>query len=340
MFESYNEVTVTKRTRRFQQFLVHLLSVPLFKAATIVYDFLTIQDEKEFSKKKEQYTKYEKVKRIKDTKNLDGLLTSKINAAMLSNHNRIIDYNKKVVSKLNTLCEAYDTLKENFLSVSESLSKISEIHKDIYNVSKSYGDPSKITETFNSLQQLNEEWSKSYLGQISIIDTEFKDLFHIYKTDLNHFAETHDTIQEYSENYIEGYAYLKNKKEKLFTNYPVSKWEMTEEDFKITTEDVLISKEASFKLMCRKDSLEFEEKRNKFGIFCYSTMKSYQKLKTHYSRMFSECMQNLSLNNSKILADVFALVKLLHTSANKIKDLSVIQTEISVSKVAKKDSLK
>lgn len=324
-FESHNDVIIVKRTRRFQQFLSHVLSIPVLKASTIVYDFVTIVDNQEFEKKKDAYNKFTKVRRLKDTKNLDGLVYSKANESLIKNHGLIVEYNDKMIGLLGELETTYDILKEDFNKVSGTLYKIGDIHKSIAALSKTYGDPPKMKDTFETLKNLNFEWSNSYKSMVTMIETEFKEMFSAYQADLLDFAEMHDLFTDYKDEYIKSYANLRNKKEKLFSHYPVNKWEMSNEDFQNTTEDVLLNKDECLRLMCKKESQELEEIKFKFGVFCNSTANSYIKIKCHYANVFSDAMLNMSANNKRIIGDVFGLVKLLHTSSTRVPDLEEVQ---------------
>lgn len=303
--------------------MTHILSIPVLKASTIVYDFITISDDKEFEKKKEVYSNFAKVKRMKDTKNLEGLVYAKANESLIKNHELIVEYDDKMIELLGELNDAYEILKEDFNKVSGTLYKIGDIHKNLESVSKKYGDPSKIKDTFESLKDLSFEWSNCYKVMINTVETEFKELFSVYQADLLEFAEMHDLFTDYKAEYLKSFANLRNKKEKYFTYQPVGKWEMTKEDFQKATEDILLNKEECLRLMCKKDTQDHEETKIKFGVFCNSTANSYIKVKNHYADVFNFTMMNMSSNSKNVLSDAFGLVKMLHAGSAKAKDKQI-----------------
>lgn len=262
-----------RRLRHFQNFIDQLLANKLFKSSLIVHDFLTIKSEHEFEKKKDIYSRYESTRRIRDTKNLEGLVTSKINEEMLYQHELIEKYNEKVSILLEELSVAYTALKEDFRRTAKTLGDISHIHKQLHDISCNYSDPPSITQTFQSLYKINSDWSKAYENQISILDSEFREMFEYFREDLLSYKEESECLKDFKEDYVNGYIYLLNKKEKLFSNNPVSKWEAADEDIQFAGENILSDKSLAFKLMCRKETLQLEDKKIKFGVMCYGSLK-------------------------------------------------------------------
>ena len=95
---------------------------------------------------------------------------------------------------------------------------------------------------------------------------------------------------------------------------------------------MLTDKEAAFKIMCKAESEALEEKRNRFGVFCNYSIIDFYKLKKHHAYRFKKQLIDLSAKNNELLGDAFALVKLIHMSADSVSGVSInnIKDEIVI----------
>ena len=63
---------INKRMRNLERFLVYLAKDPLIKNSQILFDFLTIEDDADFAKRKKIYNRMKTPTELKDIKTIDG----------------------------------------------------------------------------------------------------------------------------------------------------------------------------------------------------------------------------------------------------------------------------
>lgn len=324
--ESHNHDIVFKKIRAYQNFIDHITFIPILRSSNIFYDFLTIKSYKELDKIYETYSKTTNILKLKDIKNTEGILYSKVNQDILNKHELANSYVTNTKTLLSELIATYNELQKNLENISNTYNKLSNISSKLKDVSIKYSDPVVITKTYSFLSELNKTWSQCYSKQISLIETEFKEFFGFYSDELDHFQTQNFSFQKAKDDYIRTFVNLKNKKEKLFRYYSVGKWELdkklisNETDIIDINTKVLSNKEEAFKIMCKNESDILEEKKNKFGVFCYHSLDDYFKLKNHHSYRFKNHIISLSERNNDLLGDAFTLVKLIHMNASNISN--------------------
>lgn len=253
---------------------------------------------------------------------IDGMVKCEVSKDSLQVQENIILATSKMNTMLNDLDKDYDELKENFNKVSLSLFKVSETLKKIADLSHESKEFPKISQAFSMISEINREMSMLYTQQLNVFENEFRDMFSTYREDLSSFCEEVDSqLKGLRDDYLNNLVALTNKKEKLFTNCPVSKWEIVE-DLKTLHPVILFDKKACLDIMCKKEAQALEDKKIKLGIFSQSRLENFSQLKFYYSEKFKDSIINLSSNNSSSLAGLFSLVKLLNLNAEKMKQIS------------------
>lgn len=291
----------------------------MIKSSTVLYDFLTITSESDFKKKKEDYENQEGVNKLKETKNLEGILYSRFNKDLSKQHKVLKEYVNLNEVLLSKLTQSYDVLKLDFLKVSDTLSSISEIYRQLKANSEEYMDPHPILNTYGMLEQLNKDWSTNYKKQTEVFEVDFKEYFDFFRVELDSIKEQITLYQDVKDEYLRYHTNLVHKKERLFNNQAMHKWEMSEEDFSKADASLLTDKAEAFRVMCYNDTKEVESKRRKLGVYCYALLDDFLKLRAYHSRKFKNHFINLCGRNTELLADSFGLVKLLHMNAQEMK---------------------
>lgn len=335
MFDNMNEEVIEMRRRYFQYFIDHVMSIPLFRSTQQLYYFLTETDEKSFLKIKKDFEKEESIHKLKDTKNLEGILYCKFNKDYSKQAKIMKDYiNMKEVAITN-LNYLYDTLKQDYAKVSETLSNISDAYKNLKSISEEFMDPKPIQNTYSMLEKLNLDWSLLYKKQSKFFENEMKHFFNFYRSELEKFKDYIFIYQDTKDDYLKYYLSLTHKKEKLFKQ-GINKWEVEPEVLQHVDPQITEDKEAAFKVMCTVESSVVNNKRRKLGVTAFYLISDFIKLRNYHSQRYMNHFTNLAMNNKSLLADCFGLVRILHTNAT---EYSVIgEEEISDEERQKRSS--
>jgi len=302
-----------KRRRFFQKFLDRIIKMPLFKCSYLLYDFLTISDEIDFNKKKKEYELMDGVHKLKETKNLEGILYSKFNKTISSSQKVLKEYTNINEILLSKLTNNYNTLISDFEKIHFTLKNISDTYKQLKDLSEEFNDPFSITNTYSLLEKLNGELSSNYSKQMNLLEIDLKEFFEYHKNEFDTFKENINIYDENKREYISYNSSLKYKKEKLFKTNDIKKFEINPEDLEnIDEQSIKEYRSVAFKIMCKPETKIVEDKRRKLGVCSFALINDFVKLRNTHSRSLRNHFIELSGKNNDLLADVFGLVKLLH----------------------------
>ena len=269
----------------------------------------------------DKYEKIAPVEKLIDTTNIEGYVESKFNKELIQQHELMRQYTDKACALVTQLMTSYDELKENLLSACKNLENISLIHKKLRNLSYMFSDLNSITMNFESMSTISLEWSKIKKNQIQLFDTEFKEFFSFYADDLNHFKEQSEIYNKYKNTYIKSYIYLKNKKEKLYRNCPIEKWEINANTLSTLAPDFYKNKEKSFEVMCSIETLGLIEKRRKLGVLCNGNINDFILLKRHHAKRFKKGLLSMCDKNEELLTIMGGMKNMIKDSSDFLMSL-------------------
>ena len=153
----FNEAFVSKRMRTLEKFLKSLTQDSLIRNSQILYDFLTIGSDEEFTKKKNEYTKMKPPTGISEMKSIDGVLNVGIaqeKEILLTNIKDNATINETLLKKLNT---SYKALKGEIAIVSSRLNEISDIWNQLFQNCTKYADNTYVTESYKYMSNFSKE---------------------------------------------------------------------------------------------------------------------------------------------------------------------------------------
>lgn len=108
--DRFSEALINKRMRSIEKFLQGLLTHPLMKNSEILYDFLSIENDIDFSKNKQKYAKITAPTQIKEIKTLEGdikITVTKQKEAILKSIEDNCNINQELFQKVT---KAYKSL--------------------------------------------------------------------------------------------------------------------------------------------------------------------------------------------------------------------------------------
>ncbi len=216
--DKHDDNFIKKRMRFLERFINYIIKDETIKTSQILYDFLTIKNYEEFINKKKQY---EKIKifnfiDIKDRKSLSGELNIKINKekeTYLENVKDITIYNSNLFKKLNS---NFKTLNDEFSHVIKRLEIISDIYKQIYEVSNKYLDLNIIKESYSQMEIMFKNLGNNFNKIKSFINSEIKQYFKFIGNNYICLNEMIQNVEISKNNYIKLSKNLINKKNEIY----------------------------------------------------------------------------------------------------------------------------
>ena len=216
--DKHDDNFIKKRMRFLERFINYIIKDETIKTSQILYDFLTIKNYEEFINKKKQY---EKIKifnfiDIKDRKSLSGELNIKINKEKETYLENVKDntiYNSNLFKKLNS---NFKTLNDEFSHVIKRLEIISDIYKQIYEVSNKYLDLNIIKESYSQMEIMFKNLGNNFNKIKSFINSEIKQYFKFIGNNYICLNEMIQNVEISKNNYIKLSKNLINKKNEIY----------------------------------------------------------------------------------------------------------------------------
>ena len=216
--DKHDDNFIKKRMRFLERFINYIIKDETIKTSQILYDFLTIKNYEEFINKKKQY---EKIKifnfiDIKDRKSLSGELNIKINKEKETYLENVKDntiYNSNLFKKLNS---NFKTLNDEFSHVIKRLEIISDIYKQIYEVSNKYLDLNIIKESYSQMEIMFKNLGNNFNKIKSFINSEIKQYFKFIGNNYICLNEMIQNVEISKNNYIKLTKNLINKKNEIY----------------------------------------------------------------------------------------------------------------------------
>ena len=156
---------INKRMRNYERFLVYLAKDPLVKNSQIFFDFLTIENDSDFEKRKKIYNRLRTPVELKDIKTIDGKM--KINVTikkekLLENIRDNSAFNETALKKFN---QNFKLLKEEMKTVIARVLSFGPLFDKLIKISSTYFDNNVILESYNQMKNIFNTWAETLKKQ-------------------------------------------------------------------------------------------------------------------------------------------------------------------------------
>ena len=216
--DKHEDNFINKRMRFLEKFINYIIKDETIKTRQILYDFLTIRDYEDFTKKKKEY---EKIKvfnfiDIKERKSMDGILNIKINKEKeiyLENIKDNTIYNVDLFKKLNY---NFKSLNEELSSVIKRLEIIHDLFKKIHDISIKYLNLKIITESHNQMNIMFKNFADNLNKMKNFINTEIKQHFKFIGNNYISLNEMIQNVDLSKNNYLKISKHLIKQKNDIY----------------------------------------------------------------------------------------------------------------------------
>ena len=271
------EVQIQKRMRLLEKFIQEISMHPLLGNTQIFYDFISINNEKDFNIKKQGYDLLTPPTKLEDMKTLTGEIninTNREKELLADKIKNIADINADIMKKITT---EYKQLNELIKGVADKIKDIYLIWDDLYKKSKKNFDSELILGVYSSLAKFMEDWAKMQENQINLININLREYFRYIKNDYFSLKEYCKVYEESKNNYRKSYQKLTETKERLFVDKKVDDWGLDREDLQ---NKILLfkEKELSMEKMLPEETKKVKEKKKWFGCYLNSLIDEYENM--------------------------------------------------------------
>ena len=269
---------IGKYERALQRFFDGIMQDKLLKNSSLIYLFLFTEKEIDLISLMNKYDNVQKQSDLKYFYSRDGKIILDDNILNNSKKKKLFQI-KENISKHNNsfviLNKALKNLCQEMKQVSDRMNEIGNIFKEIY--TKNMNDYGKDNcKFYSNLELLFKEYGNKQFKQMENIKIELKEYFKFQNLQyISSIKELYDNFEYEHELYLKVSQNLRKKKEMLFVNGPIDKWELNEKDKNI---DVTNKEEVMRKILPKDTAIVNEIKKH---LIYYATQldNEYQRLK-------------------------------------------------------------
>ena len=297
--DKFSEPFLKKRMRALEKFLNYCLLNPIIKCSQIFFDFISIEKEADFQKKKKEYEKMKPPTYVEDFQTLFGKANIEINNKKVIYYENIkdnISINENLLIKLNENFKMLKTLIEN---LTVKIDEIAQNWDDLCQNSAKYFDGDDIIKSYEHMNKLFSNWSESLKRHNNII---FIDIREYFKYTKNHFKSMKDLVncvENYKNTYTKNERYLINKKEDLFKKGDINKWDLNIQD-KNNVNDLIKDKNLIIPKILPKETSNVINMKKIYGFYLNRMIEEYERIKAinsdnHKKNLIYACERTIEI---------------------------------------------
>ena len=210
------DLHIQKRMRNLEKFLNFLVKDPLLKSSQILFDFLSIDNEEEYNKRKKIYNKMRTPNDFKEIKSIDGKTKIKISENKENNIENIRDlaaFNETALKKFN---QNFKELKTDMNTIINRILSFSPLFDKLIKISTNYLEDNAIIESYKQMQNLFNSWGDLLKKQNSFFLTDVKEYLKFLSGNYHHLRDLVQEVESQKTNYYKLSRNLMSKKMDLF----------------------------------------------------------------------------------------------------------------------------
>ena len=232
---------VDKYQKYVQYFVDGLMEDKLLKNSSIIYLFFTTEQERELISLMEKYDKVQKPRNMEYYYSREGNIMLDENILKREKKKELLDIkiniskNNKIFGELNV---ALKSLEKEMKQVCDRMTEISNLFKKLYDMSINNSEKLGICKYYSDLSLFFKEYGNNEFQQMKNISEELK--FHLKYLNLHYtisIDELYNTFKFQHDLYFQVAENLKQKKETLYKNMDIEKWDLNPEDRNIDYND-------------------------------------------------------------------------------------------------------
>ena len=296
------DMHINKRMRNLQLFLNYLLKDDLIKNSQIFYDFLTIDKDEDFEKKKKIYNKLKTTTEVKEIKSLEGKLKIEVtpeNEKLLSKIKDNALGNETILKQIN---DNFKLLKLQMDAVISRTESFFPLFDKLIKLRKIYLPNNVILESYKQLKNIFKSWSEVLKKQKHFFNIDVKEYLKLLGGNYRHMKELSESVEEQKTYYKRITKNLINKKMDLFERDDWSNWQLDAQDKK-KVKSFLKDKLVAYKKICYNSTCEAIKLKEKYGYQLNKIISEYTRLKLITNVELRQKVMDFTRKQSQISSD-------------------------------------
>ena len=295
---------IQKRMRNLEKFLNFLVKDPLIKSSQILYDFLSIDNEEEYNKRKKIYNKMRTPNDFKEIKSIDGKTKIKISENKEDNIENIRDlaaFNETALKKFN---QNFKELRLEMNTIINRIFSFSPLFDKLIKISTNYLEDNAIIESYKQMKNLFNSWGDILKKQNSFFLTDVKEYLKFLSGNYHHLRDLVQEVETQKTNYYKLSRNLMSKKMDLFRKGDTSSWQLDVND-RNNLSTFSKDRVASYKKICFKETNNVIKNKEKYGYYLNRLISEYVRMKNINAYENKEKVKQFSKKEGQIASEYF-----------------------------------
>ena len=300
--DRFNDVFICKRMRYLEKFLNWLVSIPHIKNSQLFYDFLSIEKEADFNKKKSTYQKMKPPANLKDFLSPNGKMNLGVNNEKETYFQSFKDNsvtNQELLNKLNISLKQLKLQMDIFI---QKIGEVSQCWEDLFKNSSTHSDEIRITNTYQQMSKLFTNWAEMLKKQNNLIFIDLREYFKYVRNNFREIKNISHFVENYKADYYKAERNLINKKEDLFKRGDVSKWELDSQE-KTNANILLQDKSSALFKIGAKDTNSCIQRRIYYGNYLNRAVEEIDRMKNLIGFFHKETLMDYCRNLTDTLSE-------------------------------------
>ena len=298
----YGDNHINKRMRSLQNFLNYLLKDDLIKNSQIFYDFLSIEKDEDFEKKKKIYNKLRTPTEFKDIKSLEGKLKIEVtpqNEILLDKIRDNSILNESILKQIN---DNFKLLKLETDAVITRVLSFFPMFDKLIKARKIYLPNNVILESYIQLKNIFKSWSEVLKKQNYFFSKDVKEYLKILGGNYHHMKELAESVEEQKNYYKKIVKNLIQKKIDLYDTGDIEDWQLDSQDKK-KVKTFFKDKSTSYKKICYNNTCEAIKLKEKYGYQLNKIIHEYERMKNITTFENRQKVMDFTRKQSQISSD-------------------------------------
>ena len=293
---------INKRTQGLQNFLNEIVKNENFKASEILNIFLSINDRTLFETQMKNISPKSLLRlSVQNIFNFDS--KNKIIDININNENDVFSYFNSISNYLNGQNEFLENLQNNLSNYKKCMKDACRYLEEIENsfsklsmMLTKVNISDKMTSVYENYEVFFKNWKRIQLNQSSIFKEVIKKFFKDVKLKCGAIIENYEKVQSLQEEYLNNKNKLMAKKEMLWKQMDISKWDLGQGEI-IDNQRLFTDKLYAQDKMCYKESFQVKIQKDLLGYYFYHTDLNFKKL---IQELNNEFMENIKIFSNQI----------------------------------------
>ena len=280
---NFEEDFINKRAKGLQNFMNEIINNEKYKASEVLNIFLSVNDRSLFETQMKNISPKSLIRlSAQNIYNFEG--KNKIIDININNENEIFAHFNSISNYLNGQNEFLENLQRNLSNYKKCMIEACHILEEIENIFSKLtmmltkvNISDKMNNVYDNYEIFFKNWKRIQYNQSSIIKDVVKNFFKDVKMKFCALIENYEKVQSLQEDYLNNKNKLIVKKEMLWKQMDISKWDLNQGEV-LDNQRLFTDKLYAQDKMCYKDSFELKIQKDLLGYYFYHTDINFKRL--------------------------------------------------------------